>query len=112
MNKDGEDVNSKDDKNSEPNANGASTNASIKDNEKLNVFIYFNEEAVIEQSRKIDNSKDNFKLKGIPLAIKDLFCTANMPTTAGSRILNNFNPTYESFVTKKLLHQFIGFRSE
>ena len=49
----------------------------IKDNEKLNVFIYFNEEAVIEQSRKIDNSKDNFKLKGIPLAIKDLFCTAS-----------------------------------
>ena len=83
----------------------------IKDNEKLNVFIYFNEEAVIKQSRKIDNSKDNFKLKGIPLAIKDLFCTANIPTTAGSRILSNFKPTYESFVTKKLLDQgsvFVG----
>ena len=35
----------------------------IKNNEKLNVFIYFNEETVIEQSRKIDNSKENLRQK-------------------------------------------------
>ncbi len=83
----------------------------IKDNKNLNAFIYFNEENIIEQSRKIDNISNNLSLKGIPLAIKDLFCTKNMPTTAGSKILSNFNPTYESFVTQKLLNQgsvFVG----
>ena len=83
----------------------------IKDNKNLNAFIYFNEENIIEQSRKTDKLSNNLSLKGIPLAIKDLFCTKNMPTTAGSKILSNFHPTYESFVTKKLLDQgsvFVG----
>jgi len=83
----------------------------IKDNKNLNAFIYFNEENIIEQSRKTHNLSNNLSLKGIPLAIKDLFCTKNMPTTAGSKILSNFHPTYESFVTKKLLDQgsvFVG----
>ena len=83
----------------------------IKDNKNLNAFIYFNEENIIEQSRKTDNLSNNLSLKGIPLAIKDLFCTKNMPTTAGSKILSNFHPTYESFVTQKLIDQgsvFVG----
>ena len=83
----------------------------IKDNKNLNAFIYFNEENIIEQSRRTHNLSNNLSLKGIPLAIKDLFCTKNMPTTAGSKILNNFHPTYESFVTQKLLDQgsvFVG----
>ena len=83
----------------------------IKDNKNLNAFIYFNEEDIIEQSRKIDKLSNNLSLKGIPLAIKDLFCTKNMPTTAGSKILSNFHPTYESFVTQKLIDQgsvFVG----
>jgi aspartyl-tRNA(Asn)/glutamyl-tRNA(Gln) amidotransferase subunit A len=41
-------------------------------------------------------------LEGIPLAIKDLFCTAGARTTAGSHILDNFEPTYESTVTAQL----------
>ena len=39
------------------------------------------------------------------MAIKDLFCTKNMPTTAGSKILQDFQPTYESHVSQKLLDQ-------
>ena len=77
----------------------------IKDNKNLNAFIYFNEEDIIEQSRETDKLSNNLSLKGIPLAIKDLFCTKNMPTTAGSKILSNFHPTYESFVTQKLIDQ-------
>jgi aspartyl-tRNA(Asn)/glutamyl-tRNA(Gln) amidotransferase subunit A len=42
-------------------------------------------------------------LAGIPLAIKDLFCTAGVRTTAGSRILGNFVPPYESTVSGQLL---------
>jgi len=41
-------------------------------------------------------------LEGIPLAIKDLFCTKGIQTTAGSRILEGFKPPYESTVTEKL----------
>src|ERR1700722_15436572 len=41
-------------------------------------------------------------LDGIPLAIKDLFCTKGVLTTAGSHILDGFTPPYESTVTEKL----------
>ena len=41
-------------------------------------------------------------LEGVPLAIKDLFCTAGVPTTAGSHILDGFTPVYESTVTRNL----------
>ena len=41
-------------------------------------------------------------LAGIPLGIKDLFCTKGVETTASSRILKGFVPTYESTVTAKL----------
>ena len=77
----------------------------IKKNKHLNAFIYFDEENISQQIKKIQSSKKNFKLKGIPLAIKDLFCTKNMPTTAGSKILQNFQPSYESHVSQKLLDQ-------
>jgi aspartyl-tRNA(Asn)/glutamyl-tRNA(Gln) amidotransferase subunit A len=41
-------------------------------------------------------------LEGLPLAIKDLFCTKDVRTTAGSNILGNFVPPYESTVTRNL----------
>ena len=41
-------------------------------------------------------------LEGLPIGIKDLFCTRGVPTTAGSRILEGFTPTYESTVTAQL----------
>jgi aspartyl-tRNA(Asn)/glutamyl-tRNA(Gln) amidotransferase subunit A len=41
-------------------------------------------------------------LDGIPLAIKDLFCTEGVLTTAGSHILDGYKPQYESTVTAKL----------
>ena len=41
-------------------------------------------------------------LEGLPLGIKDLFCTRDVRTTACSRILDNFHPTYESTVTANL----------
>src|SRR3954454_2389629 len=41
-------------------------------------------------------------LEGVPLAIKDLFCTEGIQTTAGSQVLEGFVPPYESTVTAKL----------
>lgn len=42
-------------------------------------------------------------LEGIPIAMKDLYCTKNIKTTAASQILKDFVPTYESTVSQKLL---------
>jgi len=83
----------------------------IKEKENLNVFIHFSEENVLKQIDNLEKDNSAKKLKGIPIAIKDLFCTKSMPTTAASKILENFNPTYESFVTQKLLDEgsiFVG----
>ena len=84
----------------------------IKEKKDFNSFIYFDEDLIIKRSNYVENlNPDNLTLRGIPLGIKDLFCTVDMPTTAGSKILNNFQPTYESFVTKKLLSKgsvFVG----
>ena len=41
-------------------------------------------------------------LEGVPLAVKDLFCTKDVLTTAAAQILKGFKPTYESSVTAKL----------
>ena len=41
-------------------------------------------------------------LEGIPLGIKDLFCTKGVQTTAGSKILKGFKPVYESTITAQL----------
>ena len=78
----------------------------IKKHRNINAYIFFDEDLIIKRCKDLDNfNNENLRLKGIPLAIKDLFCTVEMPTTAASKILSNFAPTYESFVTKKLLNQ-------
>ena len=56
----------------------------------------------MEQARAADEALaegDTRPLLGIPLAIKDLFCTMGVRTTAGSKILMPFIPPYESTVT-------------
>ena len=85
------------------------TKAFIDRSEKsklLNTFITDNFSAALEQSRKFDDKPNfNLKLPGIPMAVKDLFCTNGVKTTAGSKILNNFVPTYESTVTQNIWNQ-------
>ena len=75
----------------------------IKKGKKLNSFITTCFDKTIEDSKSFDK-KQNFDglLPGIPIAVKDLFCTKNIKTTAGSKILENFVPTYESTVTNNL----------
>ena len=73
------------------------------DNLDLNAYIYFNEEKIHQQLAS-HITKANL-LNGIPIAIKDLFCTKSMPTSAASKILKNFQSPYESSVTQKLLNQ-------
>ncbi|HEX9170228.1 MAG TPA: Asp-tRNA(Asn)/Glu-tRNA(Gln) amidotransferase subunit GatA, partial [Roseiarcus sp.] len=71
----------------------------------LNAFVVETPERALEMADASDErlSKGvNGPLEGAPLAVKDLFCTANVPSTAGSRILDGFTPSYESTVTSQL----------
>ena len=74
-------------------------------NKELNAYISLNSENAIKSAEESDKriAKNQARpLEGVPLAIKDLFCTKDILTTAASKMLKNFKPTYESTVTKKL----------
>ena len=85
------------------------TNAFIERSEKskeLNTYITEDFSSAIVKAKKFDeNPNFDLKLPGIPIAVKDLFCTSGVKTTAGSKILNNFVPTYESTVTQNIWDQ-------
>src|SRR5262244_1326190 len=71
----------------------------------LNAFITETPDRALEMAKASDARRargDGGLLEGIPLAIKDLFCTEGVLTTAGSHILDGFKPTYESTVTANL----------
>jgi aspartyl-tRNA(Asn)/glutamyl-tRNA(Gln) amidotransferase subunit A len=75
-------------------------------NPRLNAFITTTPELALEQAKAADAriaAGSAGPLTGIPLAIKDLFCTAGIRTTAASNILRPFVPPYESTVTQQLL---------
>ena len=77
----------------------------INQADMLNAFITKTPERALEMAAASDariGSGEARALEGLPLAIKDLFCTRGVRTTAGSHILHNFVPTYESTVTQNL----------
>ena len=78
----------------------------MEDNHQYNAYVLETPEIALEQA-KISDGKyangTNGALEGIPLGIKDLFCTKGIRTTACSHILDGFVPQYESTVTGKLL---------
>src|SRR5581483_7264570 len=45
---------------------------------------------------------DGGPLRGVPIAVKDLFCTEDVPTTAGSRILEGYRPPYTATAVRRL----------
>lgn len=72
----------------------------------LNAYVVETPEIALEAARASDlrrkNGKANGKMEGIPVGVKDLFCTKGVRSTACSHILDNFTPTYESSVTTRL----------
>ncbi|MDY5051493.1 MAG: amidase, partial [Candidatus Mucispirillum faecigallinarum] len=74
---------------------------------KYNAFITETPEYALKQAaesdKRISKGERLSDLDGVPLAVKDLFCTENIRTTAASKILENFIPPYESTVTANLL---------
>ncbi len=71
----------------------------------LNAFVHKTPDIALDQARAADAriaSGDAPAMCGIPLGIKDLFCTKGVPSQAASNILKGFKPEYESTVTSKL----------
>lgn len=75
-------------------------------NPDINAYITLNPEGAIAQAKAADKrlmKGEALPLDGLPLAVKDLFCTKGIKTTAASAILKDFVPPYESTVTRNLL---------
>ena len=85
------------------------TKAFVERSEKskeLNTYITEDYTNALNKAKKFDEKPNlDLKLPGIPMAVKDLFCTRDLKTTAGSKILNNFVPTYESTVTQNIWNE-------
>jgi aspartyl-tRNA(Asn)/glutamyl-tRNA(Gln) amidotransferase subunit A len=71
----------------------------------LNAYIVSTPEIAMEQAKAADAkivAGDAGKLEGVPIGVKDLFCTKGVTSTSCSHILDGFTPTYESTVTQNL----------
>lgn len=75
--------------------------------ERLNCYTYIAEEEAVKAAKAADERLargDTMRaLEGIPCSIKDVLCTDGLPSTAASKILKGFVPTYNATVVQKLL---------
>ncbi|MEU4538767.1 Asp-tRNA(Asn)/Glu-tRNA(Gln) amidotransferase subunit GatA [Streptosporangium sp. NPDC023825] len=73
---------------------------------KVNAFLHVDAETTLEQARAVDARRAAGEqlgpLAGVPIAHKDVFTTRDMPTTAGSKILEGWKPPYDATVTRRL----------
>lgn len=80
--------------------------AQIAKQSDLNTFISIDEEYALIAAQKADQELKNGQgkvLTGIPMALKDLFCTKKMTTTCASKMLADFRAPYEATLANKLL---------
>ncbi|WP_182881356.1 Asp-tRNA(Asn)/Glu-tRNA(Gln) amidotransferase subunit GatA [Microbispora sp. H10949] len=73
---------------------------------RVNSFLHVDAESTLAQARQVDErlagGENPGPLAGVPIAHKDVFTTADMPTTAGSKILEGWRPPYDATVTGRL----------
>lgn len=78
----------------------------IKTKEETGAYITVTEDVAIKQAKAVDEKiakgEELGALAGVPFAIKDNICTKDILTTCGSKMLYNFEPPYDAFVTKRL----------
>ncbi|WP_340587159.1 Asp-tRNA(Asn)/Glu-tRNA(Gln) amidotransferase subunit GatA [Erythrobacter alti] len=83
-----------------------SFNAAVEAANALNAFIVVTPEKAIDAADAVDAAraagKDLGPMAGVPIGMKDLFCTDGVQTTAASHMLEGFVPRYESTVSQKL----------
>ena len=73
---------------------------------QVHAFLHVAGESAVSAARAVDERRAAGEplgpLAGVPLALKDVFTTVDMPTTCGSRILDGWQPPYEATVTQRL----------
>jgi aspartyl-tRNA(Asn)/glutamyl-tRNA(Gln) amidotransferase subunit A len=74
---------------------------------EVHAFLHLDAPGALAAARAVDESLDGgdppvSPLAGVPLALKDVFATAGIPTTCGSRILEGWIPPYDATVTRRL----------
>ena len=78
----------------------------LKTKEETGAYITVTEDVAINQAKAVDEKiakgEELGALAGVPFAIKDNICTKDILTTCGSKMLYNFEPPYDAFVTKRL----------
>jgi aspartyl-tRNA(Asn)/glutamyl-tRNA(Gln) amidotransferase subunit A len=77
-----------------------------KVDDRINAFLHVDAEGALAAARAVDAKRAAGQrlgpLAGVPLALKDLFTTHNVPTTCGSKILEGWLPPYDATVTRRL----------
>ena len=79
----------------------------MEEGRKYNAYVLETPEIALKQAKIADENYQkglSRALEGVPLGIKDIFCTKGIRSTACSHILDNFVPEYESTVTQNLLN--------
>lgn len=69
---------------------------------KVKAFLIVDEDGALAQAEEADKTKNPSPLAGIPMAIKDIFCTKDLRSTGGSRILENYIPPFDATAVEKL----------
>jgi aspartyl-tRNA(Asn)/glutamyl-tRNA(Gln) amidotransferase subunit A len=74
--------------------------------EKVHAFLHVDTEGALSAARAVDAKRaageELGPLAGVPLALKDVFTTKGVPTTAGSKILEGWVPPYDATLTRRL----------
>ncbi len=77
------------------------------EDERIGAFLHVDRAQVLERAEDVDQRRKSGDslgpLAGLPVAVKDLLCIRDQPTTCASRMLENFRPPYNAHVVEQLL---------
>jgi len=72
----------------------------------INAFLKVDRDGALRAAARVDELRKAGKplgaLAGLPVAVKDVLCTADLPTTCASKMLENFRPPYDADTVKRL----------
>jgi aspartyl-tRNA(Asn)/glutamyl-tRNA(Gln) amidotransferase subunit A len=69
---------------------------------QVHAFLHVDTEGALAQAKRVDAGELQGPLAGVPLALKDVLCQQDIPTTVGSKILEGWRPPYDATVTARL----------